>query len=153
MTEAPQLCLLNIEDDEVPCQDEYSDRSPHEVCAVFPDRGEYLCSARTMYRIPDGQRAVRERRSVRNHPSHPVPRLVATAPNQLRSRDITRLPGPHRTSYSLSVVMDNFSRHVVAWLVAEKESANFATRLIGQAVNSAGIDRDQLTGYADLAHP
>ncbi len=138
---------------EVLCRDEFIDRAPREVYAILLERGEYLCSVRTMYRILVEQRAVRERRRVRNHPENAVPRCCATAPNQLWSWDITKLPGPQRMFFSLYVVLDVFSRYVVAWLLAERESAYLATRLIEQTIVSAGIAADQLTVHADRGAP
>ena len=138
---------------EVLCRDEFIDRTPREVYAILLERGEYLCSVRTMYRILAEQKAVRERRPQRSHPEHAVPRCCATAPNQLWSWDITKLPGPLRTFFSLYVVLDVFSRYVGAWLLARRESAYLATRLIEQAIVSAGVDTDQLTVHADRGAP
>lgn len=138
---------------EVLCSDEFLDRAPREVYAILLERGEYLCSVRTMYRILAEQQAVRERRSQRNHPENVVPRCCATAPNQLWSWDITKLAGPHRTWFNLYVVLDVFSRYVVTWLVARHESSALATRLIEHALIAEGIDEDQLTIHADRGAP
>jgi putative transposase len=138
---------------EVLCSNEFIDRAPREVYAILLERSEYLCSVRTMYRILAEHKAVRERRPQRNHPENAVPRCRATAPNQLWSWDITKLPGPARSFFSLYVVLDVFSRYVVAWLLARRESAYLATRLIEQAIVSAGIDADQLTVHADRGAP
>lgn len=138
---------------EVLCSKEFIDRAPREVYAILLERGTYLCSVRTMYRILAEQKAVRERRPQRHHPEHAVPRCRATAPNQLWSWDITKLPGPLRTFFSLYVVLDVFSRYVVAWLLARRESAYLATRLIEQAIVAAGVDPDQLTVHADRGAP
>ena len=72
----------------------FVDRSPAEVVATLLDEGEYLCSERTMYRILQEDHPVRERRSQLTHPAYTKPELVATAPNQTWSWDITRLLGP-----------------------------------------------------------
>ncbi len=138
---------------EVLCSDEFIDRAPREVYAILLERDEYLCSIRTMYRILSDQKAVRERRPQRNHPENAIPRHRATAPNQLWSWDITKLPDSHRSFFNLYVVLDVFSRYVVAWLLARRESAYLATRLIEQAIVSAGIDADQLTVHADRGAP
>ena len=138
---------------DVLCSKEFIDRAPREVYAILLERGQYLCSIRTMYRILAEQQAVRERRAVRNHPENAVPRCYASAPNQLWSWDITKLPGPLRTYFSLYVVLDVFSRYIVAWLLAERESALLATRLIEQAIISADIDAGQLNVHADRGSP
>jgi transposase InsO family protein len=76
-----------------------------------------------MYRILRAERQVRERRAQLQHPNYAKPELLATAPNQVWSWDITRLPGPAKWVYfQLYVILDIFSRYVVGWLVADRES-------------------------------
>ena len=69
----------------------FVDRAPAEVVATLLDEGHYLCSERTMYRILAADQPVRERRNQREHPQYIKPELVATAPNQTWSWDITKL--------------------------------------------------------------
>jgi putative transposase len=67
------------------------------------------------------------------HPSYTKPELLATGPNQLWSWDITKLKGPAKWSYFyLYVIVDVFSRFVVGWLLAERESAALAEQLIAE---------------------
>ena len=81
--------------------------------ATLLDEGHYLCSERTMYRILAADQPVRERRNQREHPQYTKPELVATAPNQTWSWDITKLLGPTKWTYFyLYVVLDIFSRAV-----------------------------------------
>ena len=84
---------------EVLCSPRFADRAPAEVYATLLDEGVYLCSERTMYRILAGNKAVRERRAQRSHPNHPKPEVVARAPNEVWSWDITRLLGPEKWQY------------------------------------------------------
>ena len=138
---------------DVLCSEEFADRAPREVYAILLERGKYLCSIRTMYRILHERKAVRERRAQRDHPENAVPRCCARGPNEVWSWDITKLPGPARTHFSLYVVLDVFSRFIVDWLLAERESALLATRLIEQQIVAAGIDAGQLTVHADRGAP
>ena len=88
----------------------FVDRAPAEVVATLLDEGHYLCSERTMYRILAADQPVRERRNQREHPQYTKPELVATAPNQAWSWDITKLLGPTKWTYFyLYVVLDIFS--------------------------------------------
>lgn len=135
------------------CSKEFQDRAPREVYAILLERGTYLCSIRTMYRILHERKAVRERRAQRDHPANAVPRCCARGPNEVWSWDITKIPGPARTHFSLYVVLDVYSRYVVDWLLAERESALLATRLIEQQIVTAGIDAGQLTVHADRGAP
>lgn len=130
--------------------DRYMDESVPEVYADLLDRGSYLCSQRTMYRILEANEAVRERRDQRRHPEYAKPELLATAPNQVWSWDITKLKGPRKWSYYyLYVIMDIYSRCVVGWMVAGRESASLAERLITETCEKQGIAKDQLTIHAD----
>ena len=132
----------------------FVDRSPGEVVATLLDEGQYLCSERTMYRILAAEQPVRERRNQLAHPHYAKPELVATAPNQTWSWDITRLLGPKRWTYFyLYVVLDLFSRYVVGWMLAERESAALATRLIEQTCLKQGIEPQVLTLHSDRGAP
>ena len=97
----------------------FVDKAPAQVWATLLDEGTYLCSIRTMYRILEEHGEVRERRNQRRHPNYTKPELLAEAPNQVWSWDITKLRGPVKwTYYYLYVILDIFSRYVVAgcWL-------------------------------------
>jgi putative transposase len=130
--------------------DEFMDMAPAAIHATLLDRGLYLCSPRTMYRLLHENAEVRERRNQRRHPTYVKPELLATTPNQVWSWDITKLRGPTRGSYyALYVILDIFSRCVVAWTVADSEDALLAERLIGDACEKQGIVPGQLTIHAD----
>lgn len=128
----------------------FQDQAPREVYASLIDEGRYLCSVRTMYRILDESKQVRERRNQLRHPSYVRPELLATRPNQLWSWDITKLLGPAKwTYYYLYDILDVFSRYVIGWLIAECESANLAEELIAASCLRQNIQPDQLTIHAD----
>ena len=128
----------------------FADQAPAEVYAALLDQGQYLCSIRTMYRILADHQEVRERRDQLRHPNYPKPQLVATAPNQVWSWDITKLLGPVKWTYFyLYVILDIFSRYVVGWMLAHRESEHLAERLIRETVCKEGIVRDQLTIHSD----
>ena len=128
----------------------FQDCAPREVYATLLDEGRYLCSWRSMYRLLDEHQEVRERRNQLRHPSYAKPELLATAPNQLWSWDITKLLGPSKwTYYYLYVILDVYSRYVVGWMIAERESAALAEELIAQTCLRQGIEPGQLTIHAD----
>jgi putative transposase len=128
----------------------FVDLAPAEVVATLLDEGRYLCSERTMYRILEANREVRERRDQLRHPNHPVPQLLAERPNQLWSWDITKLLGPAKWNYFyLYVILDIFSRYVVGWMVATRESSTLAKKLIAETYHRQRIDASQLTLHAD----
>ncbi len=128
----------------------FADLAPAEVYAALLDEGRYLCSVRTMYRVLAENQEVRERRNQLVHPNHPVPEVHATRPNELWSWDITKLHGPRKWTYFyLYVVIDVYSRYVVGWMVAHRESAALAEKLISQTCERQGISPGQLTLHAD----
>jgi len=128
----------------------FIDKSPAQAYATLLDEGIYHCSIRSMYRYLAACGEVKERRNQLRHPNYKKPELLAEAPNQVWSWDITRLRGPVKWSYfQLYVIMDIFSRYVVGWMVAHRESAELAKRLISETCSKQGIAMDQLTIHAD----
>jgi putative transposase len=128
----------------------YVDLSPGQVVARLLDAGRYLCSERTMYRILSEADEVRERRNQLRHPSYQKPELLARRPNELWSWDITKLRGPVKWAYYyLYVILDVFSRYVVGWMVARREAAVLARRLIAETIERQGIERGELTIHSD----
>jgi len=128
----------------------FVDLAPAEVWATLVDEGVYLGSVSTFYRLLRQAGEVRERRRQAIHPATVKPELVATAPNQVWSWDITKLRGPAKwTYYYLYVILDIYSRYVVGWMVASRESAALAEVLIRQTCAKQGIGADQLTIHAD----
>jgi putative transposase len=128
----------------------FVDQAPAEVYATLLDEDCYLCSIRTMYRLLGDSQEVRERRDQLRHPQYHKPELLATGPNQVWSWDITKLLGPAKWSYFyLYVIMDIFSRYVVGWTLAERESGQLAQRLIRETCAKENIEEGQLTIHAD----
>lgn len=128
----------------------FADCAPRSVYATLLDEQQYLCSWRTMYRVLADAEQVQERRAQIRRTSYAAPELLATAPNQLWSWDITKLRGPAPWSYFyLYVILDVFSRAVVGWMVAERESAELAETLIAETCAKEGIEPSQLTIHAD----
>jgi len=128
----------------------FVDQAPAEVYATLLDEDRYLCSIRTMYRLLHDAQEVRERRDQLRHPQYHKPELLATGPNQVWSWDITKLLGPAKWSYFyLYVIMDIFSRYVVGWTLAQRESGQLAQRLIRETCVKENIEQGQLTIHAD----
>jgi len=101
----------------------FQDDTPRQVYAVLLDEGQYHCSIRIMYRILKAEHGdVKERRKGHQRTSYQKPELLATAPNQVWSWDITKLKGPAKWTYFyLYVILDIFSRYVVGWMVVYGE--------------------------------
>jgi len=128
----------------------FVDKAPGEVVATMLDEEQYICSERTMYRLLEAECEVRERRNQLRHPPYEKPELLATGPNQVWSWDITKLKGPAKWTYFyLFVILDIFSRYVVGWTLANRETAVVAKRLIQETCDKQGIVPGQVTIHAD----
>lgn len=129
--------------------DRFRDMAPPEIYATLLDEGRHLCSIRTMYRLLSENRQNRQRRQA-NPRNHPKPELLATKPNQVWSWDITKLKGPFKwTYYYLYTILDIFSRYVVGWMVAYRESATLAEALIADTCLKQEIVPGTLSIHAD----
>jgi putative transposase len=128
----------------------FVDTAPAAVHATLLDEGKYVGSVRTMYRLLATQGGSPERRRQLTHPAYAKPELLATAPNQVWSWDITKLKGPAKwTCFHLYVILDIFSRHVVGWMLAEREGADLAEQLIADTVARHDVKPGTLTLHAD----
>jgi putative transposase len=128
----------------------FVDQAPASVYATLLDEGTYLASISTMYRLLGDHGEVHERRRQATHPAHVKPELIATAPNQCWSWDITKLLGPRKwTYYYLYVIIDIYSRYVPGWLLAAREDARLAEKLLADTITKQGIGHGQLTVHAD----
>ena len=131
-------------------EDRFVDRAPAEIFAKLLDEGVYFCSISTMYRILHECGEVLERRNMLRHPKHSKPELLATAPNQIWSWDITKLKGPEKGIYfCLYVIIDIFSRLVVGWMVASIEDGELAETLIAETCWRQSIEDEQLYIHSD----
>ena len=126
------------------------DSTPYQIFATLLDEGKYLGSVRTIYRILSQNNEVKERRNQVSRPHYQKPELLATEPNQVWSWDITKLKGPAKWTYFyLYVILDIYSRYVVGWMVAHRESAALAKRLIQETCEKQYIAEGQLCIHAD----
>lgn len=129
---------------------DFVDKAPATVYHELLDEGTYVASISSMYRILRAYGEVGERRRQAVHPARVKPELVATAPNQCWSWDITKLHGPAKWSYfHLYVIIDIYSRYTVGWLIADRESAVLAEQLLADTIAKQNVDRDSLTIHAD----
>ncbi len=150
----PALALTAVEEQAVLAvlhAARFVDQAPAAIHATLLEEGVYHCSVRTMYRLLARHGEVRERRDQLRHPPATRPELLATAPNQVWSWDITKLKGPEKWTYFyLYVILDIFSRYVVGWLLADRESGALAKRLVRETVEKQGLgDATALTLHSD----
>jgi putative transposase len=130
--------------------DRFADLAPAETWAILLDEGIYLGSPSTFYRLLRAAGETRERRRQATHPAAVKPELLATGPDQVWSWDITKLHGPAKwTYYYLYVILDIYSRYATGWMLATRESAALAEKLIAGTCAKQQISRGQLIIHAD----
>ncbi len=133
---------------------EFVDKAPAEIVATLLDDGRYVASERTLYRLLAQNDEVRERRDQLLHPPRAVPRLCAKAPRQVWCWDITPLPGPARgIFFHLYVMLDLFSRYVVAWMVASRQTGELASQFVREAIAREGVAPGTLIAHQDRGAP
>jgi putative transposase len=120
------------------------------VFAILLDQGRYHGSVRTMYRLLAAAGLSGERRKQRAHTAYAKPELLAVRPREVWSWDITKLKGPAKwTCFHLYVILDIFSRYIVGWMIAARESAELAEQFIADTVHKERIPPGTLTLHAD----
>ncbi len=133
---------------------EFCNQPPVEIYHTLLERGVYLCSLSTMHRLLREHGENGERRNQRAAQHHATPRLVAQAPNEVWTWDCSKLPTRARSVYlTLYVVLDLFSRFVLAWMVSRKENSALAQQLMAEASERYRIDAGQLTIHQDRGAP
>jgi putative transposase len=149
LSQAERGVVLELLDSE-----RFIDQPPREVYATLLEEGRFFCSIRTMYRLLRERGELRDRRDHRERGKHAVPRLVATAPNQVWTWDISKLATLVSGIFlNLYVVLDLFSRYVVAWMVAERENSALAQQLFAEAISRYGIEPGKLVVHQDRGAP
>lgn len=132
----------------------YGDQPPAEVYQRLLEQEQDYCSVSTMHRILRELNENGERRQQRPAQHHAVPRLLAKAPHDVWTWELTKLPLIRRGIYlSLYVVLDLFSRFVVAWMVSLKENSALSKQLIDEATSRYRIEPGQLTLHQDRGSP
>jgi putative transposase len=135
LTEAERTQVLQVLTGE-----RFADKSVAQTWATLLDEGTWLCSMSTMHRILRAHGCAGERRAQATHPARVKPELMAAKPGQVWSWDITKLRGPDRgVYYDLYVVLDIFSRFVVAWTIAACEDSEIAKNMLEEAMGVHGI--------------
>lgn len=132
----------------------FQDAAPRQVYATLLSEGELIASVSTMYRRLRARQEGGERRPQRPAQHHVKPQLEATAPNQIFTWDITKLPTLTRGVYlCLYVVLDLFSRYVVGWMVSHKENAGLARHLFSEVLARRQIHPEGLIVHQDRGSP
>ncbi len=132
----------------------FCDQAPRQIHATLLSEGTVVASVSTLYRLLRGVGEAQERRRQRPPQRHAVPRLEATAPNQVWTWDITKLPTLVTGVFlCLYVILDLYSRYVVGWMVSRKENAGLARHLFKHTLARHNIAPDTLIIHQDRGAP
>jgi transposase InsO family protein len=133
---------------------EFCDLPPNQIVPKLADRGIYVCSEATMYRVLKEEKQLGRRDRAQEPKSRRPAELIATGPGQVWSWDITYLRGPVRgVFFYLYMVLDVWSRKIVAWAVHESESMDHAAALIEEALKREAISKRGLCLHSDNGGP
>ncbi len=134
--------------------EEHRDQPPAEIHASLLEQGRYPGSLSTFHRILRADHAQGDRRMQRAPQHHSIPRLLARAPNEVWTWDITKLATVQRGEYlSLYVVLDLCSRYALAWMISRKENSALAQQLMTEAIARYDIALSSLTTHQDRGSP
>lgn len=133
---------------------EFKDKSPAFIVPALADRGIYLASESSFYRVLKQSCSHTHRRKSKRPTKRRLLRPIASAPNQVWSWDITYLRGPIRGQFFyLYMVIDIYSRKIIHWKLHERESSGLAAKMITEAVEKEGVSRDELILHSDNGGP
>jgi len=132
----------------------FCDQTPAHTYHTLLGEGTHLASIRTMNRLLKSAGEARERRPIRPAQTHAVPRLQATAPNQVWTWDISKLALCERGAWLyLYVLIDLYSRYVIGWMIASTENSALACRFVGTCAANHQIAPNTLTVHQDRGAP
>ena len=137
-------------------QEEFQSLPPSQIVPILADRGIYIASESTFYRILRTNQMQNHRGKSKKSYIRPLSTHMATGPNQVWMWDITWLPGPARgVYYYLYLILDLYSRKIVGWEIWPEESAENAATLVRKAVMREGITKQKhpLVLHSDNGSP
>jgi len=149
LTEAEREVILATLNSE-----EYRDLPPSKIVPQLADKGLYLASESTFYRILREEKQLTHRQSCKAKKNQSPKACMATGPNQVWSWDISYLPSQIRGAYFyLYLVMDVYSRKIVGWSIYDMQTADYGASLVKQTCLDEGVKQDQVTLHSDNGKP
>jgi len=129
---------------------EYSDLPPCQIVPKLADKGEYVASESTFYRLLREQDMLTHRGKSKPSSGYKPKPLIAISPNEVWSWDITYLRSNVKGQfYYLYMFMDIFSRKIVGWEIHEVESMEYSSELISKIYEKEGVKGGQVILHSD----
>jgi len=149
LTEEEKTMILTIANSK-----EYCDLPPCKIVPRLADKGQYIASESTFYRVLRAEKQLKHRLKSKPAKHHKPTEYKAHGPNQVWSWDISYLPTTVKGLYFyLYLIVDVYSRKIVGWSIHEQESSNHASSLIKQACLDECVLQDQLVLHSDNGKP
>lgn len=149
LTEAERQAVLDVAN-----SPEFRDKSPRQIVPTLADRGEYIASEVSFYRVLHDEGLMQHRERARPRTSTKPKEHIARAPNQVWCWDITYLRSSVRGAFFyLYLIVDIYSRKVVGWWIAAEESMDIAAELIESATREQHVPSNALVLHADNGGP
>ena len=134
--------------------EEFASMPPSQIVPALADRGDYVASESTFYRLLRSAGQQHHRGRAQAPRKRPITTHIATGPNQVWCWDITWIPGPAKGIYFyLYMIMDLFSRKIVGFEIYEVEASDYAARLVKKAVLTEGMVTHPLVLHSDNGSP
>ena len=156
----PNFCSYALTKEEketvikVATSEEFKDSSPRQIVPILADRGLFVASESSFYKILREYNMNKHRGKSKRPEPRAVQGLLATSPNKVWSWDITYLNSPIKGKfYYLYLVMDVFSRMIIGWRIEEEQSSDYASALIDQCCRKFRIKKKQLSLHSDNGGP
>jgi putative transposase len=134
---------------------EYASLPPSQIVPSLADKGIYIASESTFYRILKSTNQLEHRRSSKPNSKRYKPKeCIASAPNQVYTWDITYLPSLVKGVFLyLYMMVDIYSRKIVGWQVHDCENSKYASQLLIHVCQQEGITSKQITLHSDNGSP
>jgi transposase InsO family protein len=133
---------------------EFRDKSPNQIVPTLADRGQYIASESSFYRVLREADQLKHRGRAQPPKAHRPKELVATKPNEVWTWDITYLKSAiNGCFYYLYLAVDIYSRKIVTWTVEKEESQDWAAQMITRAVREQRVPPNVLVLHADNGGP
>lgn len=149
LSEAEKAKIINIA-----ISPEFRNKSPHQIVPILADRGEFIASESSFYRVMKSEKVLVHRGLSAPKKMHRPKPFEAVKPNEVYSWDITYLLSSVRGQYFyLYMFIDIFSRKIVGWRVHTRESSELSSSLLTEICFKENINPDQLALHADNGGP
>ena len=134
---------------------EFGHLPPSQIVPRLVDRGQYIASESTFYRVLRAENQLRHRSAEQPAQQRHKPRaLSASAPRQVFSWDITYLPTQIKGVYFyLYLFMDIYSRKIVGWQIYDVESSELASEVMRDICERENIAPNQVVLHSDNGSP